>query len=179
LVDPVPEIPVGTVKTNVIQSYVPVGHPGTQGEGEGAQTVATQSLTRTAIRGLYGLTDQIALMYQLNLAKPSGASYQYEGSEFGTHFRFYEGHGWKLGGAIELEWQRAPQYVDDTLDIDIHPIIERDFGPVSVLLDPILEKNLVGPDSNFGVEASYAAKCFIISRSTIQRVSSLMATRAA
>jgi hypothetical protein len=164
IVDPVPEIPIGTLKTTLIQSYVPDGHPGTQSEGEGAAagsgpgTVATSNLIRTGIRGLYGLTDQIALMYQLNLAKPSGSLYQYEGSEFGTHFRFYEGHGWKLGGAIELEWQREPQYVDNALDLDIHPIIERDFGPISILLNPILEKNLVGPDSHAGLEASYAAQ---------------------
>ena len=161
VVDQVPQLPVGTLDTELIQSYVPQGHPGAENgdtPGGGAGSVATQNLMRTGIRGLYGLTDRIALMYQLNLAKPSGASYQYEGSEFGAHVRFYEGHGWKLGGAIELEWQREPQYVDNALGIDIHPIIERDFGPLSILVNPILEKTLVGPDSNCGLEAGYSAQ---------------------
>jgi hypothetical protein len=105
IVDPVPELPVGTVKTTLIQSYVPKGHPGTQGEGDvlgGAGTVATQDLMRTAIRSFYGLTNNVALMYQLNLAKPNGTSYQYEGSEFGTHLRFTKAMAGKL--AAQSSW---------------------------------------------------------------------------
>jgi len=157
LVDPVPEIQVGAVQTKLIQSYVPLGHPASEADG-GGQTVATEDLVRTGFRALIGVSNHVALMYQLNVARPSGQSYQYEGSEFGAHFRFYEGYGWKFGGAVELEWQRDPQYVENPLDIEFHPIIERDFGRISILLNPILEKNLVGPDSHFGIEAGYAAQ---------------------
>lgn len=153
LVDQVPEMSPGTVDSTLIQSYVPKGH------GAGADgTVATGNLTRTAVRTMYGLTDHVALMYQLNLARPNGQSYQYEGSEFGAHFRFYEGEGWKLGGAVEIEWQRAPGFVEDALGLDLHPIVERDFGPVTVLLNPIVEKSLVGPDQGRGMDAGYAAQ---------------------
>jgi hypothetical protein len=153
LVDPVPELPAGSVDTRLIQSFVPKGH-GPRDDGG----VATEDLTRTAIRTMYGLTDHVALMYQLNVARPNAQSYDYEGSEFGVHLRLFEGEGWKVGGAVELEWQRSPQYVDDALDIDVHPIIERDFGPVSILVNPILAKNLVGPDAVRGVEAAYSAQ---------------------
>lgn len=159
LVDPVPEIPAGTVESKFIESYVPMGHPAAAADDGGAsQTVATQGLTRNGFRFFYGITNHIALMYQLNLARPDGQSYQYEGSEFGAHVRIYEGYGWKLGAALEVEWQREPQYVDNQLDIDFHPMIERDLGPVSILLNPIIEKNLVGPDSSAGLDAGYAAQ---------------------
>ena len=153
LVDPVPELPAGSVDTRLIQSFVPKGH-GPKDDG----ATATDNLTRTAVRVMYGMTDHVALMYQLNVARPNASSYEYEGSEFGAHLRFYEGEGWKIGGAIELEWQRAPQYVDNALGIDLHPIVERDFGPVSILVNPIVEKNLVGPDAVRGIEAGYTAQ---------------------
>jgi hypothetical protein len=77
---------------------------------------------------------------------------------FGPHFRLFEAGGWKLGGALEIEWQRQPQYVDNQLGIDFHPIIERDFGPIRILLNPAVEKSLIGPDAGKGLEFSYGAK---------------------
>jgi len=153
IVDPVPEQPAGTLDAQLIQGNVPKGHDQTE---EGA--VATNHVSRSAFRVMYSLLDGLNLMAQLNVARPLGGSFDYAGTEFGAHFRLLEVGGWKLGGALEIEWQRQPQYVDNQLDIDFHPLIERDFGLVRILLNPTVEKNLVGPDAGKGLEFSYGAK---------------------
>lgn len=155
IVDPVPEQSAGSFIAQLIQGNVPKGHDQAD---DGA--VATNHVSRSGFRMTYSLLDGLNLMAQLNVARPLGGSFDYAGSEFGAHFRLLEIGGWKLGGALEIEWQRQPQYVDNQLDLDFHPIIERDLGPVTILLNPTVEENLVGPDAFKGLEFSYAAKVF-------------------
>src|SRR5580704_6088085 len=142
IVDQVPEESAGTLDPQLIQSFVPKGH--SQADN-GA--IPTNHVSRSAFRIMYSLIDGLDLMAQLNTARPVNGSFDYAGSEFGVHFRLFEGYGWKLGGALEFEWQRQPQYVDNQFDIEFHPIIERFFGPISIVLNPIIEKPAVGPDA--------------------------------
>jgi hypothetical protein len=129
----------GLLAPMLLQTYVAKGH---QALDDG--TVASDKLTRTSMRFFYGLTDHINLFLQLNTAHPNGESYEMEGFEGGFHVKFYEGHGFHLGFAWENEWQRAPKYVDNAYDMDFHPLIQQDIGPVSFLLNPIFEKDFIG-----------------------------------
>jgi len=132
----------------ILETYVAKGH---QALDDG--TVASDKLLRTSLRMFYGLTDRVNLFLQLNTARPNGQSYEMEGFEGGFHLKFYEGHGLQLGLAWENEWQRAPKYVDVAYDMDFHPLIQQDVGPLSFLVNPIFEKDFIGAGS---WEASYS-----------------------
>jgi hypothetical protein len=148
----------GILTSMVLETYTAKGH---QAQDDGM--VASDKLQRTSLRVFYGLTNWANLFLQFNAAKPNGESYELEGFEGGFHFDFYEGHHWKLGLAWENEWQRAPKYVDTAFDMDFHPLIEYD-APLgetkylSFLLNPILEKNLVGSGS---WEGSYSSQILL------------------
>lgn len=144
----------GKLTSMVLETYTAKGH---QAQDDGM--VASDKLQRTSLRIFYGLTDWANLFLQFNTAKPNGQSYEPEGFEGGFHFDFYEGHHWKLGLAWENEWQRAPKYVDNALDMDFHPLIEYD-APLSerylsFLVNPIFEKNFIGAGC---WEGSYSAQ---------------------
>ena len=125
----------GVLTPMTLETYVAKGHQA----GDGS--VATNELERLSYRLFYGLNDRVNLFAQLNTAKPNGQSFDYEGFEAGLHFKFYEGHNWKLGLAWENEVQRAPKYVDTAYDMDFHPLIEYDAGKLSFLVNPIFEQS--------------------------------------
>ena len=133
----------GKLTLMVLETYTAKGH---QAQDDGM--VASDKLQRTSFRVFYGLTSWANLFLQFNAAKPNGQSYEPEGFEGGFHFDFYEGHHWKLGLAWENEWQRAPKYVDNALDMDFHPLIEYDATAagrsqyLSFLINPDLRKGL-------------------------------------
>jgi hypothetical protein len=142
----------------VLETYTAKGH---QAGDDGM--VASDKLQRTSLRVFYGLTSWANLFLQFNAAKPNGESYEPEGFEGGFHFDFYQGHNWKLGFAWENEWQRAPKYVDNAFDMDFHPLIEYDVPLwetryLSLLLNPIVEKNLIGAGS---WEGSYSGQVLL------------------
>ncbi|MGA9723932.1 MAG: hypothetical protein WBQ86_15850, partial [Candidatus Binatus sp.] len=63
-----------------------------------------------------------------------------------------------LGWYLELEWHRTPQFDDNQLELELKPIIEKDFRHFEVALNPIFEKGVfVGPNKNKGFEFGYAA----------------------
>jgi hypothetical protein len=140
----------GLLTPMLLQTYAVSGHSA-QDDG----SVASDKLLRTSIRFFYGLTEHVNLFLQLNTAKPDGEMYEMEGFEGGFHVKLYEGHGFHLGFAWENEWQRSPKYVDVAYDMDFHPLIQQDLGKFSFLINPIVEKDLVG-SGNW--EGSYSAQ---------------------
>lgn len=143
----------GLLTPMLLETYVAKGH---QPLDDG--TVASDKLLRTSLRMFYGLTDSVNLFLQLNTAHPNGQSYEIEGFEGGFHLKFYEGHGLQLGLAWENEWQRAPKYVDVAYDMDFHPLIQYDLGPVSFLVNPIFEKDFIGAgcwEGSYSFQALY------------------------
>jgi hypothetical protein len=96
----------------------------------------------------------------LDLAHADAHSFEYAGSRFRLRGSLFEKAELPvdLGWYAELEWQRQPRFTGNELEVDLRPIIERDFGRFTVSLNPILEKALVGPDHNKGFEFQYAAK---------------------
>lgn len=145
----------GLLTPILLNTYVAKGHD----TASTAPQVQSNELTRTSFRLFYGLTDHINFFGQLNMAKPDGEGVDYEGFEMGLHIKFFEWQNrlgkFQLGLAWENEVQRAPKYVDTPYDMDFHPMIEQDIRKVSLLFNPIFEKDLTG-DGHW--EGSYTAQ---------------------
>jgi hypothetical protein len=115
---------------------------------------------RTTLELSYGVTDTLDASADLNLARPNAASLEYAGSKYRLKGSIFEQEqfGLCVGWFIELGWLRTPQFSENQLEVEIRPIIERDFGRTQIVLNPKFEKGIfVGPNHNKGFEFGYAA----------------------
>ncbi|HYK65158.1 MAG TPA: hypothetical protein VEY94_09440 [Patescibacteria group bacterium] len=149
----------GMVELESLNSFVPSGHNHGD-DGTSAGDLPSQAMYRTAFEFTYGLTDHLEGAAYLNLAHPNAESFQYAGSKFRLRGSLFEQGELPvdLGWYLELEWHRTPQFDDNQLEVELKPIIEKDFRKVEVELNPIFEKAVfVGPNKNKGFEFGYAA----------------------
>jgi hypothetical protein len=155
---PVQTVGRGAIEIESLNSFVPEGHT-TGDAGTSAGTYPSNLMYRTAIELTYGLTDRIEAAAYLNLARPDGAPFQYAGSKFRLRGSFFEPGELPvdLGWYTELDWHRTPRFDDAELELEVRPIIEKDFGRLQISVDPIFEKPLVAPDTSGGFEFGYVA----------------------
>jgi hypothetical protein len=149
----------GMMELESLNSVVAEGH--TEGDaGTSSGDFPSNHMYRTALELTYGLTDKIEAAAYLNLAKPDGASFQYAGSKFRLRGSLFEPGQLPvdLGWYVELEWHKTPQFDASELELELRPIIEKDWRRFEVDLNPIFEKAIfVGPDKNKGFEFGYVA----------------------
>lgn len=149
----------GVAELESLNSFVPNGHDhGDQGTSSG--DYPSHEMYRTAFELSYGLTDRVEGAAYLNLAHPNGASFQYAGSKFRLRGSLFEQGELPvdLGWYVEFGWHRTPQFDGSQLELELKPIIEKDFGRVELDLNPRFEKAVfLGPDKNKGFEFGYTS----------------------
>jgi hypothetical protein len=153
---------MGMVELETLNSFVAKGHS-TGDNGTSAGSYPSEHMYRTAFELTYGLTEKIEGAAYLNLAHPNGASFQYAGSKFRLRGSLFEQDELPLnfGWYAELEWHRTPQFDGSQLELELRPMVEKDYGRWEIDLNPIFEKAIfVGPDKNKGFEFGYAAAIY-------------------
>jgi hypothetical protein len=129
------------------------------GEGTAAGTVPSQDLWYNAYEFTYGLTDRIDAAVSLDMARPRGSGLQWAGDNFELRGRLFDAGVLPvdLGWYAELEWHKVPQFDDAIRELEFKPILERDFGRISIMANPQFEKPVAGAGHRQGVEFGYAA----------------------
>lgn len=149
----------GVMEVESLNSVIADGH--SEGDsGTSSGDYPSNHMYRTAIELTYGITDKIEAAVYLNLAKPNGADFQYAGSKYRLRESLFEQGQLPvdLGWYVELEWHKTPQFDASELELELRPIIEKDWGRFEVDLNPLFEKAIfVGPDKNKGFEFGYVA----------------------
>ncbi|HUO05881.1 MAG TPA: hypothetical protein VMU16_11860 [Candidatus Binataceae bacterium] len=150
----------GMIEVESLNGFVPKGH--SQGDdGTSSGDYPSNLMYRTAIELTYGLSDQVETAAYLDLARPNGAgAFQYAGSKFRLRGSLFEQGEMPvdLGWYAELEWHRTPEFDDNQLEMEFRAIVQKDVGPLSVIINPTFEKAIfVGPNKNKGFEFGYAA----------------------
>jgi hypothetical protein len=147
----------GVLELESLNGFVPNGH--TQGDsGTSSGDFASDKMYRTALELTYGLTEKVEFAAYLNLAHPNGESFQYAGSKFRLRGSLFEKGELPvdLGWYVELEWNKTPQFDGSELELELKPIIAKDFGNFEIDLNPKFVKAVfVGPDKNKGFEFGY------------------------
>ena len=146
----------GMIEIESLNSFVADGHD--EGDaGTSSGDFPSNHMYRTAVELTYGLTDKIEAAAYLNLAHPNGASLQYAGSKYRLRGSLFEQGQLPvdLGWYVELEWNKTPQFDSNELELELKPIIQKDFGPFELDLNPKFVKALVGPDDSKGFEFGY------------------------
>ena len=105
----------------------------------------------------YGLTDRIETAAYVTFAQPSGHGFWWAGDKFRLRGRLFDPGTLPvdLGWYAELEWHKTPQFDDADLELELKPIIEKDIGRFSLVLNPVFEKVLYGGGHHKGFEFGY------------------------
>jgi hypothetical protein len=103
------------------------------------------------------LTDRIEIAAYLNLAQPSGHGLWWAGDKLRLRGRLFDEEVLpvNLGWYTELEWHKTPLFDDADLELELKPIIEKDFGRLSLMVNPVFEKPLYGKGHDQGFEFGY------------------------
>jgi len=148
----------GMAELESSNSYVTNGRS-EGGEGTSAGDYPSDGMYRTSFELTYGLTDKIEAAAYLDLAHPNDAGMQYAGSKYRLRGSLFEQGQYPvdLGWYLELEWHKTPEFDDQDLELELRPIVSKDWGRFSVAINPKFEKVLVGPDSGHSFEFGYVA----------------------
>jgi hypothetical protein len=105
----------------------------------------------------YGVTDRIEAAAYATFGLPHGHGFWWTGDKFRLRGRLFDEETIpvNLGWYAELEWHKTPQFDDADLELELKPIIEKDFGRVSLILNPVFEKPLYGRGHDQGFEFGY------------------------
>ncbi|HEY1851624.1 MAG TPA: hypothetical protein VGG60_11410 [Candidatus Binataceae bacterium] len=105
----------------------------------------------------YGLTDRIESAAYVTFSQPSGHGFWWAGDKFRLRGRLFDEGVLPvdLGWYTELEWHKTPQFDDADLELELKPIMEKDFGRFSIVLNPVFEKVLYGGGHHEGFEFGY------------------------
>ncbi len=123
------------------------------GEGEDA---AAGGRVRTSFEATYGLTERTEISAYGDFFRAPGADWAFGGQRYHVRTRFYEKGELPvdLGAYVEFE---MPKHDEDTHEIEVRGIMEKDFGKWTFDFNPIFEKVLKGAAVSGGWTFQYAA----------------------
>lgn len=148
--------PRGMGELEIDNAVVARGHS-EGGDGTAKGTFPSQGIWYNAYEFTYGLTDRIEAAAYLTMAGPNGHAFQRAGEKLRLRGRLFDEGVLpiNLGWYAELEWHKTPQFDDAFRELELRPIIEKDFGAFSIMVNPKFEKVLGGVGKNQGFEFGY------------------------
>lgn len=148
--------PRGMIEVETDNAVIANGHS-RAGEGTAAGNFRSQGMWYSGEEFTYGLTDRIEAGAYINFAHPAGRGFWWAGNKLRLRGRLFDQEvlPFDLGWYAELEWHKTPQFDDAGLELELKPIIEKDIGRFSLILNPVFEKPLYGKGRVQGFEFGY------------------------
>jgi hypothetical protein len=148
--------PRGMIELETDNAVVANGHS-ESGVGTSGGVFRSQGMWYNGNELTYGLTDRIEASAYLLMAQPSSHGFWWAGNKFRLRGRLFDQDTLpvNLGWYAELEWHKTPQFDDADLELELKPIIEKDFGRLALVLNPVFEKPLYGGGHDQGFEFGY------------------------
>lgn len=148
--------PRGMLELETDNAVVANGHS-EGGSGTAAGTFRSQGMWYNGNAFTYGLTDRIEAAAYLAFSQPGGHGFWYAGNKVRLRGRLFDQETLpvNLGWYLEFEYHKTPQFDDASWELELKPIIEKDFGRLSLIANPVLEKVLSGGGKKQGLEFGY------------------------
>ncbi len=146
----------GVLELETDNAVVANGH-NQGGNGVAAGDFASQAQWFNGNELSYGITDRIEGAAYLDFSQVSGHGFWYTGSKFRLRGRLFDEDTLpiNLGWYLEMEYHKTPQFDDASWELELKPIMEKDFGRLSLIANPVFEKVLSGVGKNQGFEFGY------------------------
>jgi len=117
-----------------------------------------QGLQQHSVEIEYGLTDHWTIGGYADFEKPKDGDFRYvQARAVVARYRFFEQGERFLDGAIEVEYAIPLKKYLDAETVETRVILEKDLSRVSIVLNPIFEKNVSGPNVDEGMDFQYAS----------------------
>ena len=140
-----------------LTTYVANGRAPSEEEEAGEEPIRHR-LFRTSLEYNVGLTDKIDLAAYVDLQHENAQEFEYAGSRFRLRGGFWE----KGRFPIDLGWYfeaELPHNTKSDLELEFRPILSRDFGKVSIDLNPAFDLPTVSHERRT-LEFNYAARAY-------------------
>ncbi len=107
----------------------------------------------------HGFTETFETGFYFFTSYQSDQGYNYVGSHIRPRVRVPESWKWPFGASMSVEFglQRR-QFSEDTTNLELRPVIDKQFGRWYVAINPALEKSFVGQNAGSGFAFSPNAK---------------------
>ncbi len=105
----------------------------------------------------YGLSHKLTVGYYADFLNPDGGNCEYIRSKLLGRYRLFEKYELPVDIALYGEYIIPTKDYSDSEKFEFRTVIEKDIGPIRVVMNPILEKKTSGDDVEEGVEFAYAA----------------------
>lgn len=116
-----------------------------------------QGLQRYTLELEYGLTDHWTVGGYADFELPHNGDFRYvQARALLTRYRFFERGERLLDGAIEVEYNIPREKFSDSEEIETRVILEKDLDRVSIVVNPIFEKEVSGSEVDEGIKFQYA-----------------------
>lgn len=125
------------------------------------KTLGKQGLQQHSLEIEYGMTDHWTIAGYADFEKPKDGEFKYvRARAVMSRYRFFEQGERFIDGAIEVEYYLPYKKYSDAEKIETRVILEKDIEQVSIMLNPIFEKDVSGSElaaGDAGMELEYAA----------------------
>ncbi len=124
--------------------------------------VSKEGLQRHSFEVEYGVTDRWTIAGYADLEDPRGADLEYvQTRAVVSRYRFFDPGDRFFDTALYFEYYLPRANYRDNEQIEARLILERPIGPVTLRINPMLEKNISGANIGEGVEVEYATGLYL------------------
>jgi len=117
-----------------------------------------EGLQQESLEIEYGMTDRWTIAGYADFENPKGDEFKYiRARAVVSRYRFFEQGERFLDGAIYVEYYLPYQKYSDAEKIETRIILEKDIRQISIILNPIFEKDVSGAEVDAGMEFEYAS----------------------
>ncbi len=117
-----------------------------------------QGLQQQSLEIEYGMTDRWTIAGYADFEKPKDGEFKYvQARAVMSRYRFFEQGERFIDGAVEIEYYLPYKKYSNAEKIETRVILEKDIRQISIMLNPIFEKDVSGSEVDAGMEFEYAA----------------------
>jgi hypothetical protein len=145
----------GAVEVSYWSTFIPSS--GGEVEFHNGERYSRDDLWAHSVELEYGLSHKFTIGYYADLLHPESDNLQYIQSKLLARYRLFEKHELPVDLALYGEYIIPERDYSGSEKFEFRLVIEKDFGPWRVDLNPILEKATSGDDVEEGLELAYAA----------------------
>jgi hypothetical protein len=110
----------------------------------------------------HGFTPWFETGFYLFTSVQQDEGFEYVGNHIRPRVRAPDEWGWPVGASLSVEFGYArPEFAEDTWSIEFRPIVDKEWGPLYVSVNPTFELALDGPNTADGFAFAPSAKVSI------------------
>jgi len=145
----------GAIEVSYFSTFIPSSDEGLRFRN--GEEYSREDLWAHSLEVEYGLSHKLTVGYYADFLNPDEGDFEYIQSKLLARYRLFEKRELPVDLALYGEYIIPDRDYSDSEKFEFRIVIEKDWGPWRLDLNPILEKVTSGDDVEEGLEFAYAA----------------------